>query len=714
MNNITFFGEYTFEASPMVVMRGLEIINLPSKQLETLAVLLKANGEIVEKETFLTEVWGEVVVEEHNLTQTIFLLRKALGKLPNGQEYIETVPKRGYRISMAALHPDQIRLPLNKGLLDQTLSAEFTGADTIYVPQLTLGHARDRPARSGISRRFSPNIAGLGVAVLAVIAMLSVNDRANLLKARQLTRDGLRKDVEAPLIVRGEEVLFTELQHLQSVLADVSIHGGTVDRQILPFKTAQATGDDPNRDEILIASPADDQSVERVAAVSLKGGYHILGSLSGHSASWAPDGSHIAFIEGRQLAMADATGQNQRILATLPETPFRLAWSPDGDRIRFSLHESGDRQTIQELEVATGVVRPFLSGDANEHRACCGSWSPDGNYFVYLVGDSVSTSIWVRREPRLAWKGWPRSWEIASGPVDFWRSPVLGEHKEHIYALGEQTRSQLVQLDAARSPVFYGLSISSISYSHNGGWIAYVLTPDQSLWKSRIDGSERVQLTAPGEKARSPQWSPDDSRLSYLSTKKNDAWRAMQIDAQGTSPELLADGGSDLFDLTYSGGGDFVAFDRMPDEGARSAEGISILNTRDKHVEKLPESEGMWFARWSPDGRYLAALKKGRDELMIFDFTQKKWSSAATGMKIDGSTWDRKGEHLFFTAVKGDTYALFSFSPSRHALTEVTVLPERYVGDRSTRFLGVTDKNEVITAFQEGTVEVYDLEVELP
>jgi len=103
VNGIRFFGEYRLEKSPMVLYRGMEIVDLPHKQLELLAALVNANGEVVTREAILDAVWRDAYVEEHNLTQTVFLLRRSLGKLPNGGDYVETVHRRGYRMSAAAL-----------------------------------------------------------------------------------------------------------------------------------------------------------------------------------------------------------------------------------------------------------------------------------------------------------------------------------------------------------------------------------------------------------------------------------------------------------------------------------------------------------------------------------------------------------------------------------------------------------------------------------
>ena len=72
-------------------------IPLPPKAFETLLVLVEHRGNLVEKEQLLKAVWPDTFVEENNLTQYISLLRKVLGDGPDQRQYIETVPRLGYR-----------------------------------------------------------------------------------------------------------------------------------------------------------------------------------------------------------------------------------------------------------------------------------------------------------------------------------------------------------------------------------------------------------------------------------------------------------------------------------------------------------------------------------------------------------------------------------------------------------------------------------------
>lgn len=113
-------GGFSIEWKSGQVSDGKVSFRLPEVQLKLLHALVRAGGKAVTKESLLREIWGGEVVGEGSLTQTVHLLRKALGILPDGSEFIETIPKRGYRLSLAAVDPSRARA-VESGELNQSL-----------------------------------------------------------------------------------------------------------------------------------------------------------------------------------------------------------------------------------------------------------------------------------------------------------------------------------------------------------------------------------------------------------------------------------------------------------------------------------------------------------------------------------------------------------------------------------------------------------------
>jgi TolB-like protein len=105
-NDLFHFGPFCLDAGERVLLRDGRLVPLPAKTLSTLLVLVRKNGHVVEKDVLMKEVWPDEYVEEGNLAQHIFMLRKALGETAEGPRYIETVPRRGYRFIAEIITPD--------------------------------------------------------------------------------------------------------------------------------------------------------------------------------------------------------------------------------------------------------------------------------------------------------------------------------------------------------------------------------------------------------------------------------------------------------------------------------------------------------------------------------------------------------------------------------------------------------------------------------
>jgi adenylate cyclase len=91
------FGPFHLDVNERVLLRRGKPVSLTPKAFATLLVLVEKSGRVVEKDELVRIVWPDSFVEEANVAQNIFKLRKVLGKNRLGKPYIETVPRRGYR-----------------------------------------------------------------------------------------------------------------------------------------------------------------------------------------------------------------------------------------------------------------------------------------------------------------------------------------------------------------------------------------------------------------------------------------------------------------------------------------------------------------------------------------------------------------------------------------------------------------------------------------
>src|SRR5208337_5083211 len=91
------FGPFRVDPEKQVLLRDNQPVSITPKTFETLLILVRHSREVVSKDELMKEPWPDSFVEESNLSQNIFMLRKALGDTPENRRYIVTLPGKGYR-----------------------------------------------------------------------------------------------------------------------------------------------------------------------------------------------------------------------------------------------------------------------------------------------------------------------------------------------------------------------------------------------------------------------------------------------------------------------------------------------------------------------------------------------------------------------------------------------------------------------------------------
>ena len=143
--------------------------------------------------------------------------------------------------------------------------------------------------------------------------------------------------------------------------------------------------------------------------------------------------------------------------------------------------------------------------------------------------------MWALAEKSSWFGGRPKPVQLTNGPLDF-EFPVVSKDGKRIFAIGSQPRSELVRYDGKSGfePYLDGRSIQDLAYSPDGNSMAYVTVPEGQLWRSRVDGSERLQLAPEGMSAALPRWSPDGKQIVFSGSSSNTNWVAYLISSDGT------------------------------------------------------------------------------------------------------------------------------------------------------------------------------------
>jgi Tol biopolymer transport system component len=243
-----------------------------------------------------------------------------------------------------------------------------------------------------------------------------------------------------------------------------------------------------------------------------------------------------------------------------------------------------------------------------------------------------------------------------------------------------------------------------------------VSIPDYTLWRSRVDGSERLQLTYPPMAALLPRWSPDGTRIAYSTADLGKPFKIFLISAQGGAPEELLPENAQEVDASWSADGTQIAFGRLP-VGDLEGVNIQVADVKSHTASTLSGSDGLFSPRWSPDGRYVAAIgAQGSTKLMLYDFRAKQWSDWFTeANNITYLEWSSNSQYLSWDNFGTAHPACRRIKVGEHQAQDVFAIKglHRYVGILGSWSGEAPDGSRIFTR-DLSTQDVYALDVDLP
>jgi Tol biopolymer transport system component len=634
---------------------------------------------------------------------------------------VSEVPLELQRIVSKALRKDrEERYQVIKDmLLDLKSLRQNNESDANLALPTILGAA----ARSlfGSRRWIAPVVAGIVLLALGLTWWFRPSfPPPRVLGYTQLTNNGHPK---SRLQTDGTRLYFWQLGGNM----EVSVGGG----EVVPLQPSFPVLDvSLSRSEFLIAicdrPPDPDMSLHSIPMVG--GAPRQLAHTSSLSAKWSPDGRQLVYSQPTSLQIANADGTNSRQLVALENEPFGLHWSPDGKKLRFSLYDLKSKKTdIWEIFAdGTNLHRwfPDWRPDLQKGEGC---WMPDGKYFVFATSPSLVTQrgggqqfgLWAARETTDVFHQPVHDpIQLMTGPTIF-HDLVASPDGTKLFAVSSgKGRGELVRYDVKSGewrPAFSGMSSQFVSFSLDGNWMAYVSYPDGTLWRSKTDGSQRLQLTFPPLEVALPRWSPDGTRISYTARTGTDNRKIYVIAAEGGDSQCLTQGDYLEEDPVWSPDGESLAFERLegtgPEESRRSS--IQILNLALRKTTLLPDSFGKFSPRWSADGRFIAAMPfPGSRGLLLFDFQKQKWEPLVQGFGVGYPSFSRDGKSVYF--VRFHASDLYRVKISDRSFERIASMKESVSGDFGS-WLGLdpSDAPLILKDVSSGE-EVFALEWQAP
>jgi Tol biopolymer transport system component/DNA-binding winged helix-turn-helix (wHTH) protein len=691
------FGVFELEGHTGELRRNGVKLKLQDQPYHVLLKLLEHAGQTVSREELRSALWSSdtFVDFETGLNTTIKRLRETLGDSAENPTFIETVPKRGYRFIAPVSRPNS---------MPETISGKI------------------EPARTrNLFRAAFPLGAAVILAALSVGFSLRHWSKPIELPARVLDFAPLTSDGQAKLgrlLTDGSRIYFSEVLPTGRILAQVSAKGGETATIPTTVSDPRPADISPDGTELLILSGKKMGTHEvhegTMWILPVAGGSaRPVGNVLATDAVWGETAETILYSDGHDLYAIHKDGSSLRKLLVVSGYIGYLRWSPDKQRLRFTVftRAMGGTSSIWEVSAnGSGLheVIPGLRGCV----VCCGAWLVGSSDFLFQSTRQGRTDLWELPGRYSVLRPGPTPSRLTAGPMNF-SDPAASGAPNEAFVIGSIPRAELVEyLPRTREfvPYLSGISAEGVAASHDGQWFAYTSFPEGTLWRSNAMGSDRLQLTFPPLRAFLPRWSPDGKQIAFIGTETGDHWTTYVIPAQGGVAQQLVTGNEETADASWTPDGKLIIFG--PWRGGESR-GIKVLDLSTNQVNPLPGATEMWSPRISPDGRYIAALSQQESKMMLFDTTNEKWEELAS-LYSGYPSWSNDGKFLYF-----QDWANGGASPSRVVRIRIsdrkleTVLDMKSLGRLSigtfVSWSGLAPDDSILLSRNISTQEIYAL-----
>ncbi|SNT84491.1 winged helix-turn-helix domain-containing protein [Stenotrophomonas sp. CC120222-04] len=620
---------------------------LTPKALGVLRVLLRQPGRVVTREELFAEVWPDTLPTNDVLTQAVTQLRKAFANdEDNGQAYIETIAKSGYRL----LVPVQV-LDTPEPVVDTVELADPSSPLASTVVAAPAGAASPVPGLRRTWRQVRRQILlATGILMLVTVIVLTML----LLRRAPAASSPVDEAVENGVRVIGSPQRpyrlitatsgFETYPTLSPDGSQVAYEGANEDGNGGGAIKVQTSGNAPARQ--LLAPPA---------------------GASDRFPSWSPDGREIAFARfsadgGCQVLIASATGGALRQATRCDGTELlSFDWTPDGRGLVFgSMVGRYAHRGIRVLDLASGQWRDLdYSVDADDFDYAP-RYSPDGKWLVFVRNPQMG-DLW--RMP--ASGGTPEQLTNEAAEQRGWawledgRTIVFGRRVDsevRLYYLDVERRTlRDAGLDDAQWP----------AVSRHGGVLAFVHRRAQfGVFKVPTEGGHAERLFASSGRDGQPMAAPDGRQLVFTSDRSGSFalwWADMQRPdslrpIEGLRPEgrQAPDWSADSRHLLVVG----------RDEHGRTV--VYEISPRDERLQPLPvPAEQPLQALYAATENQLLVVERDADQrtrLSLFDRSTQPWRRLASIDGVSQARFDRGSGRVLFTRLAAG--GLWSVDPA--------------------------------------------------
>ena len=481
------------------------------------------------------------------------------------------------------------------------------------------------PAKQAKSSKWIWMGAG-AAAVVCAAAWVALTGRGTPADSAPLPMEQLTFSSEpksSPILTDGSRIYFVSANNP----VEMSVKGGETASLRAAIGTMNILDISPDGSEFLLLQSDLNDETQRGTIWTmpvLGGAARRLGNITARGASYSADGKLISFNEKESVYVCDAGGQNvKEVWNTHHMVPGNPVFSPDSKKIRVTVSRStleNDLTRIWELNVdgSNPHLLPLPQHWPEDSGTYSGTWTPGGKHFVFSSFKDGSNNLYEYLEPK-----WYEFWNKRSAVrLTPGQPEVTGMAPSRdgngMFVVGRLAQGSLHFYDDKEKrflPYLGGLPATQLVVSPDRKWMVYTDYPRGYLWRSRLDGSEKLQLL--NTYSQMPTWSPDGKWIAY--SDWNELYR-ISVDG-GAAEKLTSEGFMEVLP-SWSPDGKSIYFNDYPIAGHLR---IRIVDLDTRKVSTMTGSDGYYAPLWSPDGQYLAAIQNPPKSLAIYSVHTKQW-----------------------------------------------------------------------------------------
>lgn len=593
------------------------------------------------------------------------------------------------------------------------------------LPDTTASTTQQAPEKEGTALTLPVDLAkkllfsGIAIVLLllAAFAVLRiVLPKQILLDGEiQITDDGAHK---VGLVTDGSKLYFGEQHEGRILLSSVSSQGDNVEEIQTPFVQAEPVAITSDGQKLLILAGEGMERERALWIVHLRGGSpQRVGAVLCHSAAWSPNGKEIAYASGNAIYLTADNGISTRSIQHFAGVPQQLHWSIDGKRILFLLRDMATWKTAlwkidlddSDHFVVTAVI-PLIPG-AEQYGNISSPFDNDDGTFVGI--DGIHATILALIKSSWPWSHTFKSSKFAD-ELNGVESLAVDTSAHRLYLLrSAHGHDEVVLFDKQTRkflPFLPGVWARDVDFSKDGRWIVYVREPGGILCVANAHGGPVREIDTSGiVSTQLPRWSPDGKQIAFMGRRPDKPWRIYVTPAAGGGVREASIGTDSQGAPTWSPDGRSLVYGRVECQEENTC-AVGEIDLKAGQQSVIQGSEGLSTARWSPDGRYIAALRDDKYQVVLLDRRTGKWRKLADGVNGNDLAWAPDSKTLYASRPGGDRPEVLRISLSRGKVEPAVDLTDfSKMSGRIDTWFAITPNGSILFVREVSGNDVYAL-----